>query len=319
VFDKFRVETILIPFRTLFHADWSAGPKSRFVCTAERTADGWTVMPPRLVGDTADFVDTLFNSAGPSLAGFDFPIGLPVAYGQIAGLTDFPAALEVFGLREWAEFFAVAELAEQVSPRRPFYPRLSKAGVKQGDLVSGLGVATFDQLLRRCDRPTSTRRRPACSMFWTLGPSQVGKAAIAGWREIIMPARRRGARLWPFDGALAELAGPRPVIAETYPADAYRQVELEMRGNMSKLRQGDRHEVMVGLCDRARQHGITFSPELCRQVAEGFGARRDGDDAFDALIGLLGMIEVVDGRRVERPVHRGASDDLEGWILGQSE
>jgi hypothetical protein len=192
--------------------------------------------------------------------------------------------------------------------------------VKRDDLLNGLGIANFDALRRQCDRPTSTRRRPACPIFWTLGGSQVGKAAIAGWREIIMPARRRGARLWPFDGALAELVADRvPVLAETYPADAYSQVGLEMRATMSKLRQGDRRAAMAGLCDWARQHGVTFSPELCRKVADGFGAHRDGDDAFDALIGLLGMIEVVDGRRAERPVCRGAGAELEGWILGQSE
>ena len=65
---------------------------------------------------------------------------------------------------------------------------------------------------------------------------------------------------------------------------------------------------MKGLCDRARQQGITFSEELIAQVEDGFGARADGEDAFDALIGALGMIEVTDGRRMEGPADRNSGD-----------
>jgi hypothetical protein len=32
----------------------------------------------------------------------------------------------------------------------------------------------------------------------------------------------------------------------------------------------------------------------------GFGPKKSGEDAFDALVGLLAMIEVVEGRRTER-------------------
>jgi hypothetical protein len=65
------------------------------------------------------------------------------------------------------------------------------------------------------------------------------------------------------------------------------------------------------------RHGVSFSAELNTQIADGFGARGDGEDAFDALIGLLGMIEVIDGRRLERPPDRRAGEAVEGWILGQ--
>jgi len=40
---------------------------------------------------------------------------------------------------------------------------------------------------------------------------------------------------------------------------------------------------------------------------------------FDALIGALGMIEVIDGRRMEHPVNRNSAEVWEGWILGQTE
>jgi hypothetical protein len=52
-------------------------------------------------------------------------------------------------------------------------------------------------------------------------------------------------------------------------------------------------------------------------LADGFGPRKDGEDVFDAAVGLLGMIEVVEGRRLASPIERSAQD-WEGWILGQA-
>jgi len=307
-----------IPFRSLFHADWSTVAKKRWVASAARTDAGWQVTLPRLVRDTRAFVGELFTAVGPALAGFDFPIGVPTAYGQLTGLADFSTALEVFGQGEWAEFFVVAEMPQQVSRTRPFYPRASTAAAKQAHLLHGLGIGSIDALRRQCERATPTRRA-ACPLFWTLGGNQVGKAAISGWHEVIAPARRRGARLWPFDGSLAELATAGvPVLAETYPAEAYGHVGVAFGASMSKRRQEDRRTAMAGLLDWARQRGVTFSVELITQVEDGFGARGEGEDAFDALIGVLGMIEVADGRRLERPADRNSGEAWEGWILGQA-
>ena len=75
---------------------------------------------------------------------------------------------------------------------------------------------------------------------------------------------------------------------------------------------------MVGLFDWARHRGITFSEELVTQVEDGFGASSDGEDAFDAFVGTLSMIEVTDGRRMERPFDRTGGEVWEGWILGQA-
>jgi hypothetical protein len=201
-------------FRSLFHADWSTAAKKRWVANATRTDAGWQVTPPRPVGDTRAFVDELFTAVGPVLAGFDFPIGVPAAYGQLTGLADFPAALEVFGHEEWAEFFVVAETPQQVSRTRPFYPLASIRGSKQPHLPRGLGIASIDALRRQCEHATPARA--ACPLFWTLGGNQVGKAAISGWQEVIVPGRRHGARLWPFDSTLSELAlAGIPVLAET--------------------------------------------------------------------------------------------------------
>lgn len=307
-----------LPFQSLFHADWSKDAKKRWVARAARIDCGWQVAAPRLVGDIGTFVDALFTLPGPVLAGFDFPIGVPRSYGELTGLPDFPTALEVFGNQEWSDFFTVAETPHQISLRRPFYPRVSTADAKQSNLLSGLGIKSVDALRRQCERATSLRRA-ACPLFWTLGGNQVGKAAISGWREVIVPARRRGARLWPFDGNLTELVkAAAPVLAETYPAEAYGHVGIVFRADMSKRRQDDRRSIMAGLPGWAHQRRVEFSEQLLRQIDDGFGPRRDGEDAFDAFIGLLGMIEVVDGRRAECPVDRIGLSDWEGWVLGQA-
>jgi len=243
---------------------------------------------------------------------------MPKAYGQLTGLVDFPAALDVFGQGEWSEFFTVAETPQQVSRTRPFYPRTSTAASRQAHLLDGLGLIGVDALLRQCDRATPIRRR-ACPLFWTLGGNQVGRAAISGWQDVIAPARRRGARLWPFDGDLARLATIGiPVLAETYPAEAYRHADVTFLPSMRKRRQEDRRAATAGLLEWAARRNITFSADLVAHIQNGFGARRDGEDAFDALIGLLGMIEVTDGRRAEYPADREHNEVWEGWILGQA-
>jgi hypothetical protein len=65
---------------------------------------------------------------------------------------------------------------------------------------------------------------------------------------------------------------------------------------------------------RSASNKITIDEELSRQIKNGFGSNREGEDAFDAAIGLFGMIEVADQRRLE-----GSTEGVwEGWILGQA-
>jgi hypothetical protein len=307
-----------LPFERLLHADWSTGPAKRWVAEARRMSGWWQVDAPKRVGDTSAFVSAVFSGASPVLAGFDFPIGLPVLYGRMTGLSDFPSALRVLGKGAWSEFFLVAETPNQVSVRRPFYPRVSNSLAKQANLLAGLGVETMDCLRRECERATTTRRA-AGALFWTLGGNQVGKAAIAGWQEVVVPAVQRGAVLWPFDGGLADLSQRGlPVLAETYPAEAYGHVGIQLRAGMSKRRQADRQAAMTGLGVWASTNNVTFRHEATECIEHGFGPSNDGEDAFDALAGLLGMIEVADGRRPQGHGDPSASRQWEGWILGQA-
>lgn len=305
-----------LPFERLISADWSTHPGKRWACVAEHREDGWLVSAPTPVGEPTQFVDALFEDGGPILAGFDFPIGLPQAYGVKTGLPCFNEALDVFGSGDWSRFYDVSEVAGDISIHRPFYPQ-RPGGTKQLHLLNALNVQSLNELRRRCELPTSTRRA-ASPLFWTLGGNQVGKAAISGWQSVIQPARRRGAKLWPFDGSLAALVSTgAPVLAEIYPGEAYGHVGVSFRGG-SKTHQQDRTSQANAITAWCARTGAVLTKDCAALVADGFGADAAGEDAFDALLGLLSMIDVVEGRRAASPQDTGTSK-WEGWILGQAE
>jgi hypothetical protein len=158
-------------------------------------------------------------------------------------------------------------------------------------------------------------------MFWTLGGNQVGRAAIAGWRELLAPARRAGGdlALWPFDGALADLLGRRRlVVAETYPGEVYGHLELR---SPLRARGGKRRQIARAACARnllawAERAGVALTPELRADITSGFGPDVDAEDRFDALVGLFGMLNVILGRRPSGEPDAAAVRGIEGWILG---
>ncbi len=197
-------------FTRLVHSDWSTSPKKRWAAEAQRTSSGWWVDAPKQVGVLDDFLDDLLGLPQPTLAGFDFPIGVPAAYARKAKVSSFTDLLEALGDGDWSEFYCVCKESKEISLHRPFYPRVSSSRARQDHLLTALGVGDIDAVRRNCERRTDTRKA-ACSLFWTLGGNQVGKAAISGWRDVVQPARKAGALLWPFDGeltALSELRQP---------------------------------------------------------------------------------------------------------------
>ena len=66
----------------------------------------------------------------------------------------------------------------------------------------------------------------------------------------------------------------------------------------------------------ARTNRVRLTRRLRAEILDGFGAGKDGEDRFDAVAGLLGMLDVVLGNRPS-----GEPEDdttrIEGWILGQ--
>jgi len=208
------------------HCDWSIDSKKRWMCVAVREGISWTLSTPEPVGDTTDLIIRLRRRGGADAAllmGFDFPIGLPAAYGKALGLADCRYVLRSFGDQRFARWFDVAEHRSEISIDRPFYP-MRPGGTQRHHLFDALGLTGKD-LLRRCERATPDRG-DACMLFWTLGGNQVGKAALAGWREVILP-NLQDLSLWPFDGRLNELMTPEAtVVAETYPGDVYSQLGI---------------------------------------------------------------------------------------------
>ena len=311
------------------HADWSVQPAKRWIAVATADASGkWTAEAPMLAGDPATLILRLREGLAATdvlLLGVDFPIGLPVAYGDRAGFREFREALGVLGQGRWSQWYEPAAEASEVGLSRPFYPAAGgeKGTRKLAHLLTGLALPgdTIAPLLRGCERATVTRP-DAAPLFWTIGAKQVGKAAISGWRELIAPIQER-VRLWPFDGTFAALTkSGGTVLTETYPADVYARLGVTWPRTPAgddegsgKGSQSARRRNAAAITSWAKPHRVRLSPALTAELQDGFGADRSGEDRFDAVIGLLGLLEtMLAGGPAEPndPVVRR----LEGWIFG---
>ena len=307
-----------VPSSHIYHADWGTNPSKRWLARAKLGSDGhYTAEAPRLVGDHTQLIASIrseVGSRGCALVGFDFPIGVPERYASAAGIEEFKSFLLGLGAGSWSDFFNCATLAAEISIHRPFYPS-KPGGTKQLHVLTALGLQSIDDLRRRCERKQNGRRA-ACALFWTLGANQVGKGAIVGWRDVLAPALcdDKNVVLWPFDGRLDELLQPgKIVIAETYPAECYGWFfpnPLRGKGKL-EVRRGVGADLLSWAIDRE----VQLEAALQEEIERGFP---EGDDAFDAVVGLFGMIEIITGKRQAGDPSENRTRQLEGWILGQS-
>ncbi len=304
-------------FALVAHADWSAHAAKRWMAVARRTKHGWCLAAPEPVGTVSSLLRRLGLWRQTLLLGIDAPLGLPRAYAEAAGITaSFPAFLRSLASRQ--EFFAVCAELGEVSLRRPFYPLRPQKGLRRSAHARALGLSDTQALLRAVDR--ATRLRPAgAPPLWTLGANQSGKAALSAWRELLLPALASGRKLslWPFAGPLA---APRPrngaLLAETYPAEAWRRLGLTFTG--SKRRQADRKAIAGGLRRVLVRLRVHPTAALLAAIAAGFGADAAGEDRFDCTLGALLLLAIV-SRRL--PAFVPADPWVrrwEGWVLGQS-
>lgn len=299
------------------HCDWSSAAGGRWMARAVLHAGHYTAFSPEPVGDLNTLISRVRNEesrGGAALAGFDFPIGIPSAYAVRAGLEDFRDFLKILGHGEWRDFYKVCLDQKEISLHRPFYPfnPFPKGSKRREHLTLGLGVPEFNNLLRTCELPQEDRQ-VAGALFWTLGAKAPGRGAIVGWRDVIAPALPDpSTKLWPFDGPLANLlVEGNLVIAETYPTQYYAGLFVLLPG--SKRDQRVRASVAPDLFQWAEKQRVALAPELQREIESGFPS---GDDAFDAVVGLFGMIEVVFGSRPAGRPQTTESKMVEGWILG---
>ncbi len=191
-------------------ADWSISPQKRWMAMAVLGRDGrYFARAPEPAGETGDLFIRLAKAAGRRgrvLLGFDFPVGVPAHYAELAGVTDFMAWLPNLGHGEWVDFYTPAEHPHQISLHRPFYPQ-KPGSARRSYLLQALAANSIDQLRRHCDLP-QPGHRAAAPLFWTLGAQQVGKAAISGWRDVLGPALRdhpAQVAIWPFSGLVRDL------------------------------------------------------------------------------------------------------------------
>lgn len=303
----------------MYHADWGSKASKRWCAKATLGADGsYTASEPAPVGDLTVLLKNLRAEAGALgtvFAGFDFPIGVPAHFAERAGKLKFREFLPQLGQDVWKDFYSVCDTPEQISVHRPFYPNRSQKGCIPQHLFDAHGVKTLQALLRRCERGGGGQKQ-ACSLFWTLGGNQVGKAALTGWRDVLAPALQDGSRvrLWPSDGKLETLFETGyTVVAETYPAECYgwfpgdplrSKTDIESRKSFGS-------RLLAWACGS----DVTIAPQLEDAIEAGFPIGKD--DAFDAVVGLFGMLQVcLDERDVYEPEDETIRE-TEGWILGR--
>ncbi len=274
---------------------------------------------PEKVGEPATLIDRLRAMADglPVALGIDCPIGLPRAYAAaLSGVANFPAFLRA--LPDTGAFWQVAPTLAEISLARPFYPARGLRGMTRLAHAAALGLPDAAALCRACDLATADRPAGA-PVFWTLGANQSGKAAIAAWRNCLGPALRSAAppALWPFEGGFAALLRPGAVVvAETYPAEALRQLGLVPSG--SKRRQCDRAAYAPALRAALDRLGVTPAAETAACITDGFGADGCGEDRFDSFLGALCVLSVATGARQDFVPDDSWITRWEGWVLGQT-
>jgi len=277
-------------------ADWSIAPGKRWMARAELKSGRYVASAPERVPPSPDFLQDLRREVAVCrrvvLVGLDFPIGLPRAYAACAGIDSFLDLLSLLRRRDakWKLFLDVAANKNEISLFRPFYP-YRPGGTRMSHLERVIGPK--DKWLRRCERATNGRRT-ASPLFWTMGAKQVGKAAISGWKELLIPCLEdRSTKIWPFGGDIAKLARcPRLILAEVYPAESYAHVGVSFPGGKDggKRSQTARKRQAKAILDFATRNGIKLRHMLEQQVCQGFGKEEDGEDPFDATAALLSMI-----------------------------
>ena len=131
---------------------------------------------------------------------------------------------------------------------------------------------------------------------------------------MLSPAlNRSGTRLWPFEGSLdALMTAGTTVIAETYPAECYGWFD-----DMPVSKQNAESRIRFGkiLLQWAQAHAVRVESKLEAALRNGFELGKD--DAFDAVVGLFGMLQICLGLRTTGEPTDDVVRRVEGWILGR--
>jgi hypothetical protein len=109
------------------------------------------------------------------------------------------------------------------------------------------------------------------------------------------------------------------VIVETYPTEFYGHlgVRLPLSDKGGKRKQPAREHYATQLLAEAAGVHAELSESARKLVASGFGYSPDGEDAFDAMVGLLGILKHLRRGAATEPPPDPAVASVECWILGQ--
>jgi len=136
-----------------------------------------------------------------------------------------------------------------------------------------------------------------------MGGQQVGKAAISGWDSLIEPTLDNpelNQKPSPFSGSLSDICKPgNIVVVETYPAEHYGHLGLSFSSPVRRSirRYDDRKAFTLQLISWAGKHNLDLDDSIRHIVEDGSSNLLDGENRFDAFIGLYGMINVILGNR----------------------
>ncbi|PKR58696.1 methyltransferase type 12 [Thalassospira lohafexi] len=301
----------------IWHADWSMSVKARWVAKARRSDHGWLIHAIEPVGMLNQFRQSLSDhgSSQSIWLGLDMPIGFANRWYEAAGVDDFITLLGFLTTPQWQDFFDVCATKTEITHKRPFYPKSSgvKGSVTRDDLVKRLGLSEFKDLHRQCEHATGNRNA-ACPSFWTLGANQVGKGMLHGLKSLIIPGHQDGFNIWPYSGDLAACTNrPGTTLIETYPAEVYAWLGI---GDVTKSNRDSRAMAVARLIATARDSDIEILPAVIDDIKDGFGPDQGKDDAFDALVGVMGLILIANGKRPQNLPIDDIIQNREGWIVG---
>ncbi len=108
----------------------------------------------------------------------------------------------------------------------------------------------------------------------------------------------------------------RIVIVETYPAEFYRHLDIVL--NPGRRSQVARRSCAGPLLRWDNKAQVNLSSPFQAAVEDGFGPSSDGEDSFDAAVGLFGMLNVVLGFKAPGEPDDEHTRKIEGWMLGKT-
>ena len=92
---------------------------------------------------------------------------------------------------------------------------------------------------------------------------------------------------------------------------------MDRIGKSGKRVRSDRAANAAALLGWARDNQVVLTDALSAEIQDGFGYGADGEDRFDAVVGLFGMLNVLLGQRPEGAPRDASVRQTEGWILGK--